>query len=125
MSEAASKCGIVALVIELLDGKTTPAKAACGLPSPFLNLFGLTEKLGRLDRGETIELGSGECGLLGEILDWACEQERLGKTPRMAEEVIAAMIKRVAVENLPLEEWGWKLNVAMFTGRSWSVRRRT
>ncbi|NMG40852.1 hypothetical protein GRZ55_16520 [Chelativorans sp. ZYF759] len=124
MSEAASKCGIVALVIELLDGKTTPTRAACGLPAPFLNLFGLAEKLGRLDRGETIELSPVECALLDDILDWACEQERLGKAPSRVEEVIAAIIKRVAADNVPLEKWAWNLNVGMYTGKGWMVKRQ-
>ena len=124
MSVSTEDCGLVALVIDLLDGNTTPARAACGLPAPFLNMFGLAEKLGRLDRGEIIELDSGECGLLDEILDWAYEQERLGKRPRRSEEVIAAIIKRVAIDNVPLEEWVFKLSLGMFSEKGWSFRRR-
>lgn len=124
MSVSTKDCGVVALVIDLLDGNTTPARAARGLPAPFLNLFGLAEKLGRLDRGETIELGSGECALLDDILDWACEQELLGYAPRRSEEVIAAMIKRVAAENVPLEKWAWNLKVGMYTGKGWTVKRQ-
>lgn len=123
MTSQNGDCGIVALVIDLLDGNTTPACAACGLPAPFLNLFRLAEKLGRLDRGETIELDAGECDLLDEMLDFVCEQERLRRSPRTSAEVIAAMIKRVAVDNVPLEEWAWHLNVGMITGKGWTFRR--
>jgi len=124
MTSQNGNCSIVDRVIDLLDGNTTPARAACGLPAPFLDLFGLAEKLGRLDRGETIELGSGECGLLDEILDWAYEQERLGKRPRRSEEVIAAIIKRVAIDNVPLEEWVFKLSLGMLSEKGWSFRRQ-
>lgn len=123
MSASTKDCGVVALVIDLLDGNTTPARAACGLPDPFLNLFGVAEKLGRLDRGETIEFSPVQCALLGDILDWSCEQERLGKTPSRSEEVLAAMIKRVAFESVGPSEWARNLPRAILGNRSWKVAR--
>lgn len=116
-------CGIVALVIDLLDGNTTPARAACGLPTPFLLLFGLVYKLGRLDRGETVSFDAVECHLLEDILVAACELERSGQQPTLSDEVVAAMIKRVAFDNAEPADWGWRLFDARLRGKGWKVSR--
>lgn len=125
MTDEKNECGIVALVIALLDGEATPAHAACGLPPAFLELFVLAEKFGELDRGEAIELSAGECQLLDHMLDAACELEMVGETPRQSSEMIAAMFKRVAFDNVPLEEWAWNLPLGIISRRGWSVQRHT
>lgn len=116
-------CGIVALVIDLLDDATIPARAACGLPTPFLLLFGLVHKLSRLDRGKTVSFDPVECQLLEDILVAACELERSGQQPIHSDEVVAAMIKRVAFDNAEPADWGWRLFDARLRGKGWKVSR--
>lgn len=88
------------------------------------SIFCLTEKLGQLDRGASIELSPYECALLDQILDAACQNERLGKGPHQSAEVIAAMIKRVAFDNAAPEEWARNLYFGVIGGQGWSVRRQ-
>lgn len=111
MGSSDTRIDVVGIVINLLDGNTTPSIAACGMPTPVRLVFELAHKLGRLDRGEAIELDAAECGMLFEIIEASTSLLFAGKPPRSVDEQIADMLTQVAFDNG--DPLGWALNLLM------------
>lgn len=114
---------MVGVIINLLDGKTTPTVAACGMPAPVQLVFELAHKLGRLDRGETIEFDAAECSMLYEIIEASTSLLFAGRPPRSVDEQVADMLTQVAFDNG--DPLGWAFNLMMTRDRNTSWRVKT
>jgi len=111
MEVSDNRTDLVGIVINLLEGKTTAAIAACGAPTPVRLVFELAHKIGRLNRGEPIELDAAECGMLYEIIEASTSLLLAGRPPRSIDEQIADMLTQVAFDNG--DPLGWAVNLLM------------
>jgi hypothetical protein len=88
----------ISLINALIDGRISPEDTTSGTPQPLRILLAVAAKLGKLDRGHSIEFRPKEAGMLLDIIDHAVNLTLSGKAPATISDGIAVRLSDLAFD---------------------------